>query len=144
MWDGVNHGWNQWVLGFDRDQQDKLLRSLGIKDMSWQNLLTLLIGFMIFLFATIRAIVLLRRPRQQDPIQRQYLRFCRELEKLGTVREVNEGPLDFAHRACEALPEQCEQINTVTRLYTEMRYQQQMAGSQLPAFKQAVQQLLTK
>ncbi len=141
MWDSVNHGWNQWVLGFDREQQDKLLRSLGIKDMSWQNLLTLLIGLMIFLVATISAIVLLRRPRQQDPVQREYLRFCHKLEKLGMVRANNEGPLDFACRACKTLPEYCDQINAITHLYIELRYQQRGGDSRFPAFKQAVRQI---
>ncbi len=142
MWDAVNHGWNLWVLGFDREQQDKLLRSLGIKDMSWQNLLTILIGAIIVIVATISAILLLLRPRQTDPVQRQYQRFCTRLEKLGTVRGINEGPLDFAKRACGELPNCCEQINAITRLYVDMRYQQQTVKPQLSKLKQAVQQIL--
>jgi transglutaminase-like putative cysteine protease len=141
MWDTVNHGWNQWVLGFDRDQQDKLLKSLGIKDMSWQNLLTLLFSVMALLVITISAIVLLKRPRQQDPVQRDYQRFCNKLAKLGLIRGGNEGPVDFARRAGEALPQHRAKINAITQLYIQIRYQQKTAGSRLSEFKQAVQQI---
>ena len=141
MWDAVNHGWNQWVLGFDRDQQNKLLRALGIKDMSWQNLLTILISAMITLIAIITAVVLLKRPRQQDPVQRQYLHFCNKLAKLGVIREINEGPLDFAQRACEELPQQCERISAITQLYVEIRYQQLNKSAELKSLRLAVQQM---
>jgi transglutaminase-like putative cysteine protease len=141
LWDSVNHGWNQWVLGFDREQQDRLLRALGIKDMSWQNLLFLLVVLLVLLVAAISAIVLLRRPRQSDPVQRHYQRFCARLAKLGTVRGLNEGPLDFAQRACKEQPKYCDQINAVTRLYTAMRYRQQASTTKLSVLKQAVRQL---
>ncbi len=141
VWDSVNHGWNQWVLGFDREQQDRLLRALGVKDMSWQNLLAILVALMVSLVAAISAIVLLRRPRQSDPLQRYYQRFCRKLERLGTTRSANEGPLDFAQRACEEQPGYCDQIKTVTQLYVAMRYQKLTRNTQLRMLKQAVQQL---
>ncbi|MDH5785163.1 MAG: DUF3488 and transglutaminase-like domain-containing protein, partial [Chromatiales bacterium] len=76
MWDSMNHGWNQWVLGFDRQQQDKLLRALGIKDMSWQNLLLILVASMIFLVLSITLFILIKRPRLRDPVQQHYLKFC--------------------------------------------------------------------
>jgi len=110
-------------------------------DMSWQNLITILVGLMVSLVAVISAIVLLRRPRQRDPVQRHYQRFCARLAKLGTVREPNEGPLDFALRACTEQPKYCEQINAVTQLYVAMRYQPQSSTMELRVLKQAVQQL---
>jgi transglutaminase-like putative cysteine protease len=140
MWDAVNHGWNQWVLGFDREQQDKLLRALGIKDMSWQNLLTILVAAIALLVLAVSAIVLLKRPRQQNPVQRHYQRFCDKLAKQGTVRAINEGPQDFAQRACRELPHLCEQITEITRRYIELRYQQQKEAKDLRGLRQAVQQ----
>ncbi|MEN8169300.1 MAG: DUF3488 and transglutaminase-like domain-containing protein [Pseudomonadota bacterium] len=138
IWDAVNHGWNQWVLGFDKEQQEKLLKALGFKDNSWKNLITILIVSFIMLLGFISAIVLAKRSRQKNPVQRHYQRFCNKLEKLGTVREINEGPHDFSLRACQELPQYCEQIISITRLYIELRYQQQSEDSRLTTLKQAV------
>lgn len=140
LWDAVNHGWNQWVLGFDKEQQEKLLKQLGFKDSDWKNLITLLIVSLILLVTVISAFVLLKRPRQTDPVQRQYQRFCDKLEKQGTVRAMNEGPQDFAQRACSELPHRCEQITEITRRYVELRYQQQKEATNLRGLQQAVQQ----
>lgn len=142
LWDAVDYGWNQWVLGFDKEQQEKLLKALGLKDSGWQNLITLLVLSLIVLIAVISAIVLLRRPRQTDPVQRYYQRFCDRLATLGTVRKINEGPLDFARRASEELPAYRDQIHSITRLYVEMRYQQYTVESRLSELKHAVQQIL--
>ncbi len=141
MWDAVNHGWNQWVLGFDRDQQNRLLRALGIHDMSWQNLLTILVASMLLLISTISAMVLLKRPPQQDPVQRQYLRFCNKLARMGIVRGINEGPIDFSRRACEELPLHCQSILTITEIYNEMRYQKTSTPLVLKRLTQAVDRL---
>jgi hypothetical protein len=75
-------------------------------------------------------------------VQRYYQRFCDRLATLGTVREINEGPLDFARRAGEELPAYRDQIHSITRLYIAMRYQQHTVAPRLSEFKQAVQQLL--
>jgi transglutaminase-like putative cysteine protease len=140
LWDAVNHGWNQWVLGFDKEQQEKLLKQLGFKNSGWENLITLLIVSLILLVTVISAFVLLKRPRQTDPVQRHYQRFCDKLAKQGTVRAMNEGPQDFAQRACSELPHRCEQITEITLRYVELRYQQQKESKDLRGLKQAVQQ----
>jgi transglutaminase-like putative cysteine protease len=142
LWDTVDYGWNQWVLGFDQEQQDKLLRALGLEDSRWETLVTLLVITVVVLVAIISAVVLLKRPQQTDPVQRHYLRFCDRLAKQGTVRGISEGPIDFACRASEELPEYHEQIHAITRLYIALRYQQQVEGTQLSALKQAVQKIL--
>ncbi len=139
VWDSINHGWNQWVLGFDKEQQAKLLKRLGMKDNSMQNLLLTMVVIVLLIVAAITAAVLLKRPRQKDPLQRYYQRFCDSLARHGTVRKSNEGPMDFARRACEEQPALCEQINRVTLLYIALRYQPQCEQTSLAEFKRAVQ-----
>lgn len=139
VWDAMNYGWNMWVLGFDKEQQAILLRALGLKDSSMKNLLMTLVISIIILVSVISVFVLIKRPQQKDPVQRQYLRFCNKLEKRGTPRMPHEGPLDFARRACNEQPDLCEQINHVTQLYVELRYRQQHEDAQLVELKNTVQ-----
>ncbi len=141
IWDAVNYGWNSWVLGFDKEQQDRLLRKLGIKDLGWQNLLTILVISMVLLVTAVSTIVLLKRPRQRDPLQRLYHRFCSKLAKAGTAREIYEGPQDFAQRACREQPQLCGKIEQITRLYVAMRYQQHHDNADLASLKQAIHRL---
>jgi len=141
VWDSVNYGWNMWVLGFDREQQDKLLRALGIRDMSWQNLLLTLVGLITFLVAAISLFILLRRPRQTDPVVRAYLLFCRKLARKGTVRGQGEGPQDFAKRASLEQPGDSERIREITRLYVQLRYAPEVSGASLKQLKRSVANL---
>jgi transglutaminase-like putative cysteine protease len=141
MWDAVNHGWNQWVLGFDKARQERLLQALGLKEGGWGNLILLMLAALLVLVALISAIVLLQRPRQRDPVQRHYQLFCTKLAKRGVARRANEGPHDYATRAAQALPQYRESIITITRLYVALRYQQPGNGSQLAEFKRAIRKL---
>jgi hypothetical protein len=68
---------------------------------------------------------------------RLYRRFCRRLEKRGLARRPSEGPLDFAARASEALPQQAAAITQIIRLYVEIRYHNP-SGQQLKSLASAV------
>lgn len=138
LWDGVNHGWNQWVLGFDKERQKELLKSLGLKDLSLKNLLLILVASMLALLAVIALLLLLKRPSAHDPVQRQYQRFCQKLAKLGTVKGVNEGPADFAQRACKEQPSLCDEINVVTQCYISLRYRKHKGDIDLSSLKLAI------
>ncbi|MCW8919511.1 MAG: DUF3488 and transglutaminase-like domain-containing protein [Gammaproteobacteria bacterium] len=141
MWDAMNHGWNQWVLGFDKGQQERLLKALGLQEKGWGGLILLLVGALLVLVALISAVVLLQRPRQSDPVQRHYQRFCAKLAKRGVVRKADEGPLDYATRAALALPQHRELITTITRLYVALRYQPPGQEAPLSEFKRAIGRL---
>jgi hypothetical protein len=141
MWDAVNHGWNQWVLGFDQSQQERLLKALGLQEGGWKNLIALLLVVLIVLVTLISAGLLLQRPYQRDPVQRHYQRFCHKLAKRGVVRHGNEGPLDYASRAAEKLPSLAEAIQAITRLYIGLRYQPADKRPLLAEFKRAIRKL---
>jgi transglutaminase-like putative cysteine protease len=141
MWDAVNHGWNQWVLGFDQTQQERLLKALGLQEGGWKNLIALLLVVLIVLVTLISVGLLLQRPYQRDPVQRHYQRFCAKLARRGIVRRADEGPLDFATRAGEALPSLGEAIQAITRLYVGLRYQPADERPLLAEFKRAIRKL---
>jgi len=121
-WDAINHSWNQWVLGFDREKQKELLQKLGLDSFSWQWLTGIMFGLLAAILAAIAGMTLLRRPRQRDPLARLYQQWCAKLAKAGTERHRDEGPRDFALRAVQERPELEASITQITRLYIRLRY----------------------
>lgn len=121
-WDSINNGWNQWVLGFDRKRQSKLLKTLGLRDLSWRWLIILMVVLLFFGLALIALSLLLSAPRQRDPVLHLYLRFCRKLEKAGIIRHPNEGPRDFARRVAIARADLDAEVEAITALYEALRY----------------------
>lgn len=121
-WDAINNGWNQWVLGFDRERQKRLLRMIGLQSFSWKQLIILM---MILLFSTLLVIsllLLLRRPRPRDPAMRLYQRFCCKLERVGIKRRPDEGPYTFASRVQAHRADLAIQVQEISSLYASLRY----------------------
>jgi hypothetical protein len=135
----VNHAWNQWVLGFNHQKQQELLQKLGLKNLSWNWLISLMISLIAMMLAVIAVFSLLRRPRQKDPVLRLYLKFCSKLEKAGILRNVDEGPTDFAVRAIRQRPDLESMIQRISRLYIRLRYTRHASTQDLESFRRLVQ-----
>jgi transglutaminase-like putative cysteine protease len=122
-WDFINNGWNQWVLGYDFERQRRTLNAVSpslanLRGMLWALLAgagLLLGGLSLFLF----------RPTGQprpDEASVLYARFLRKLARTGLVKGRAEGPSSFAARVGRQRPELARDIETVTKLYTDLRY----------------------
>ncbi|MBE7212503.1 MAG: DUF3488 domain-containing transglutaminase family protein [Gluconacetobacter diazotrophicus] len=125
-WDSFDQQWNMLVLGFDQEQQLNVLQRLNLGDLD-------LVGGTVLTFATAIALLTITtagmrfltrgKPPREDALVRVYGKFCRRLARAaGVVRRDNEGPLDFARRAGEALPAQAREIRRITDLYVASRY----------------------
>lgn len=139
-WDAVNHQWNQWVLGFDRNKQRELLKELGLNKLSWEWL----IGIMVTLIASVLALItlfsLLHRPPYRDPVLRLYQRFCSRLEKAGFMRKREEGPEDFAQRIINQRPDLAQPVHRITQLYIRLRYARCSRSDDFEALRRQVRQ----
>lgn len=124
-WDVVNYRWNLWVLGYNDVRQREFLSRLAPWLANLNAMLWLLgLGSALFIFG-LAGLYLLRQTRtRQDPIGRQYARFCRKLARLGLVREAHEGPADFARRAATTRPDLADEIMRISQLYVGLRYGQ--------------------
>ncbi len=137
--DALNNQWNQWVLGYNTERQFAFLTRLGMEDITWQKLaINMLAG--VSLLVGIFTLVMLRRlvTRQTDAIQAGYLKFCRKLEKHGTLRAAHEGAQDFAQRAAKIHPQHAALIADITARYVALRYGNQQDEASRRAFKDAV------
>ena len=102
QWEAVNNRWNQWVLSYSRQQQFDLLKRLGVKSPSWQDLATLLIVLLCLASLAGAAWAWWDR-RRQDPWQRLQRRVQQRLQALGVVVHAHHAPRERAARVRAAL-----------------------------------------
>ncbi|MFA5083496.1 MAG: transglutaminase domain-containing protein, partial [Hydrogenophilaceae bacterium] len=137
-WDFLNNGWNQWVLGYDFQRQQRLLARLSPSLASLKGMLWAMLAGAGLILAGL-ALVLLRdvagRPRTEA--ERLYARFLGRLERTGLDKGSAEGPVDFAARAGRDRPDLARQIHTITRLYIALRYGSG-AGSEIGKLRRAL------
>ena len=118
--DALNARWNEWILGYGPDNQNRFMEWLGMDDPDWQKMLLSLIGIGAGLIALVSMLLMLRyRPPPRDRAAVLYQRFVR---KLGVAPEVGETPSRFASRAASGSTIAAETIREITSLYVEARY----------------------
>lgn len=120
-WDSVNHGWNRWVLSYDRNRQKRFLSQLGLDNENWLHIgigIVVSISVLLLLFAGL----MLLSSRHSDPAARWYEKYCKRLAGKGLARNDNEGPEDFARRVSQQYPQCAAQIKQITQSYINLRY----------------------
>lgn len=139
-WDAVNHRWNQWVIGYDQQQQQQLLQRVGLPDVSWRGLVLTLTLLLAALLAALAWWLLRQRAASTDPAQQLYLRFCRKLARIGLVRAAQEGPFAYLARIEQQRPDLAQASRRITQLYTAHRYGRGRNQLQLAQLRRAVAQ----
>lgn len=119
--DFLRRGWNDFVLGFDAQRQDRMLQSLGIDRLGAARLATLFAGA-----CTIALMVLLwfsaRGPREVDPLLRAWHRIGTRYARLGLDRAAHEPAGEWAVRVARARPDLAAALLALTHRFTEARY----------------------
>lgn len=119
-YDAINARWNEWVLGYGPENQNRFMQWLGMEHPDWQKLLLTLIGAVIGIIAVISSVLMFRnRPPPRDRAAILYRRFIR---KLGVDPLVGESPTKFATRAAAGSQIAGPAIQEITSLYLEARY----------------------
>ncbi|HZT56662.1 MAG TPA: transglutaminaseTgpA domain-containing protein, partial [Burkholderiaceae bacterium] len=96
-WEALNNRWNQWVLNYSRGQQLDLLKDLGFRAPSWEDLALLLIGAASALALAGAGWAWWDRHRV-DPWTRQMDRLRRALQRAGLSTGAHEPPRALAQR----------------------------------------------
>ncbi len=125
-WDAANALWNQWVLDFGIERQKRFLERLGLGASRLERFTYLLLGLIgsCLAAAALYGVLLLGNRPRPHPADRQYIRFCKRLARLGINRKPAEGPLDFARRASALRPDLAVDVMAVSRAYIQARYAQ--------------------
>jgi transglutaminase-like putative cysteine protease len=81
-WEALNNSWNQWVLNYTQSKQLDLLKNLGFRSPSWEDLAYVLLGLLVFVALCGAAWTLWER-RQHDPWLRLLARTRKRLHAAG-------------------------------------------------------------
>lgn len=122
-WDAVNNGWDQWVLAYGPELQERFFTRIGLHYGDWGELALVLLVLIGALLASVSLVLWWRhRPPPGSGVTRAYARFCHKLARRGLPRASHEGPLDYAQRIRGLRPDLAAQIDAITSLYVELRY----------------------
>ena len=94
-WEAMNNGWNQWVLNYTQTKQLNLLKDIGFDSPSWEDLLYLLLGILVFVSLCGAGWTLWEKSRH-DPWLRLLWRARKRLVKAGFTLPPNSPPRSIA------------------------------------------------
>jgi transglutaminase-like putative cysteine protease len=119
--DWMRRGWNDLVLGFDAQRQQRLLQPFGIDKLDSGRL-----GAMFGLFALLTlgwmGWLLARGERERDPLLRAWHRAGAAYVKLGLGRQPHEPALVWSERVAQARPQAASTLVPLSRRFAAARY----------------------
>src|SRR5882757_9176110 len=138
IWQTVSYEWDTRLLAFDADVQEVFLTSTGIASRGMFFLVVEILLVAIALLANYFAWMQLRTRSRVDRVKALYEYFCRKIARLGVPRDPCEGPLDFARRAAQSLPNESNRIRQIADRYILLRYAPEPAPGMLDKFAKEV------
>ncbi|TCJ18039.1 DUF3488 domain-containing protein [Parasulfuritortus cantonensis] len=121
-WDYLSNGWNQWVLGYDFERQQRLLSALSPSLATLHGTLLAMLAGAGLILAGLAFALLRDGAGRGDEVDRLYGRFLARLARIGLTRGAAEGPADFARRAARDRADLAPAVAAITELYVGLRY----------------------
>lgn len=119
-WDALNAKWNELVLGYGPDNQNRLMRWLGMQQPDWRKMMLTLLGIVFSMILLISIFLTWRyRAPRADKALRLYRSF---VQKTELPLEKGETPSAFATRATADSKLNPALIDDVTAAYLAARY----------------------
>jgi protein-glutamine gamma-glutamyltransferase len=120
--DAIEYAWNRTVVAYNEDVQFRLFESL-IGNVTERKVLMLMsVAAAVVMFLVALTVVQLRPDRRQDPVTRMYLKYCKELARVGLARRRGEGPRDYYLRLAAAEPGLAKELQEITEIYIMLNY----------------------
>jgi hypothetical protein len=121
-WDAVNNRWNQWVIGFNEKRQLALFSSLGMPDISWQGMVSILFILLTGVLLVVSFYLFHSNKPSKTRVTRLYERFVTKMAKLGFSKHEYESALSFAKRIKSSRHDLGREVDRITLLYNKLRY----------------------
>jgi transglutaminase-like putative cysteine protease len=119
-WDAANAKWNEWILGYGPENQERFMDWLGMDDPDWRKMLLTLVAIVTGLTMLISLVLMLRyRPPPKDRAAILYGKFVR---KSGLQPATGETPRVFAARVQRDSLLHPESVRSITETYLDLRY----------------------
>ena len=138
VWQTLSYQWDTRLVAFDADVQEVFLTSMGIASRGPAFLIVEILLVAIALLAIYFVWMQLRTRSRVDRVKALYEHFCRQTARIGVRRDPSEGPLDFARRAAQSLPNESNRIRQIADAYILLRYAPQPAPGMLDRFAKEV------
>ncbi|MEQ9463102.1 MAG: DUF3488 and transglutaminase-like domain-containing protein [Haliea sp.] len=121
-YDALTYRWQSWVVGFNSDEQYRLLQDL-FGSVRAQTFVIIVLASGALVLVPVAWLLLGRhRRRPPDPAQRLYLAFCARLARRGLTRRRGEGPQDFCRRVAGTDPVLGQWAQEFTAGFEELAY----------------------
>lgn len=121
QWEALSNTWNEWVLGYNPERQRRFMAWLGFNQPDWKTLATVLGTAVAALMLALFGWAMIKE-RSADPLDRAWNAFCEKLARQALPRHPWEGPLDYAQRVTQALPQHANRIRHIAAVYANLRY----------------------
>ncbi|WP_449280111.1 transglutaminase TgpA family protein [Luteimonas changyuni] len=118
--DWMRRGWNDLVLGFDADRQQRILHALGGRDLG-AGQLALLFALMAGLALAAMLWLVARGERERDPVLRAWHRLAARYARMGLGRHRHETTSDWTKRVVATRPQSAALLTLGTR-FDNWRY----------------------
>ena len=124
--------WQDWVIDLDRDQQQSILRGLGLQNLGAIGLLFILVPALLIGAALLYWFWHNRPRHDEDAVARLLRRRLARWAKRGYVKDDNESVAVFFRRLAQnAPPPQAAQLQAAAADYEALRYRENGNASQL-------------
>ncbi|MBY6203334.1 transglutaminase TgpA family protein [Halomonas denitrificans] len=135
QYDRLQHLWNRWVLGFDADRQESMLRRLGLQTLGLAGQAALMVAAILLLAPLawwLRGLLAGAR-RTPDPLVRAWRRVEQRLGRAGPSRRAHETVREWMPRAAATLQNRDELLALADR-YQRLRYGPDPADAAIRTF----------
>lgn len=119
--DWLRRGWNDFVLGYDAQRQQRLLNPFGGRKLGSRELIlvfTVISGLALAWMAWLLA----RGERERDPLLRAWHRLGLRYARRGQGREMHEPAESWAERVGADIPSAGEHLLALSRRFSDARY----------------------
>ena len=137
MWEAMNNGWNQWVLNYSQTTQLNLLKDIGFKSPSWEDLGYLLIGLVV-LVSLLGAGWTLWERKRQDPWLRLLRKATARLRAAGISVAPNSPPRRIAALLLQHLGSTDPRAQTIRAWFLRLESWRYAPAGNSPVVKLAI------
>lgn len=119
--DWMRRGWNDFVLGYDAQRQQRLLDPFGMNSLGTRGLI-LIFGFIAGLALAWMAWLIARGEREHDPLLRAWRRLGARYVRLGQGRFSHEPAQVWAERVGADVPKAGQTLRSLSQRFSNARY----------------------
>ena len=119
--EALSHAWDIWVLGYNLQRQQDLMRRAGLEPSDWQALVAVLVASAVLWQLAVWVLPQWRR-RPLSHVDRVWRRLLRHLKRRGFEQGASEGALAFSERVGAVRSDWHAALGALAGRYTHLKY----------------------